>query len=75
MAAAPTDHSERIELNARDNDGRTPFMLAGKNGHKDVGKLVLNHSGRFELNATNKHGETAFTLHTAVKSPKTRINS
>ena len=38
----PDDRS--IELNAKDNFGRTVFMFACKNGHKDVVNLMLEHS-------------------------------
>ena len=38
----PDDRS--IELNAKDDFGRTVFMFACKNGHKDVVNLMLEHS-------------------------------
>ena len=38
------DSSERIELNARNNDGKTAFMLACQYGGKDVVKLMLECS-------------------------------
>ena len=37
------DHSERIELNARSNNGRTAFMYACSHG-RDFVKLLLEHS-------------------------------
>jgi len=51
------DHPERIELNAR---GRSGFMWACRNGHKDVVQLLLDHSERIELNARDDLGFTAF---------------
>ena len=53
------DHSERIELNARDNFGWTGFMEACYNGHKDVVQLLLDHFERIELNARDNYGRTA----------------
>ena len=38
------DHSDRIELNARDSFGRTAFMFACSRGRKDVVKLLLDCS-------------------------------
>ena len=44
--------SERIELNARDDNGGTAFMLACYKGHKDVVKLLLDYPDlRIDLNA------------------------
>ena len=54
------DNSERIELNARTNDGLTAFMEACMDGRKDVVQLLLNHSERIELNARCNNGGTAF---------------
>ena len=59
MAAAPTDHSERIELNATNKHGETAFTLVCKSGYTEVVKLLLDHSKRIELNAPDNYGETA----------------
>ena len=56
------EHSERIELNARANDGWTAFMLACYFGHKDVVQLLLEHFEIIELNAVANDGWTAFML-------------
>ena len=56
------EHPNKIELNARDNHGWTPFMSACMHGHKDVVQLLLHHSDRIELNARNNDGKTAFML-------------
>ena len=44
------DHSERIELNARDNSGWTAFLKACYFGHKDVVKLLLKYSEFVDIN-------------------------
>ena len=54
------DHSERIELNARNNGGNTALMFACIHGYKDVVNLLLDISERIELNARNNFGMTAF---------------
>ena len=52
-----------IELNAKDTNGWTVFMVACFNGHPDVVKLLLDHSDRnIELNARMNTGMTAFML-------------
>ena len=56
------NHSERIVLNARDNHGRTAFILACSKGRKDVVKLLLDHSERIELNARDDFGRTAYMM-------------
>ena len=37
------DNSDKIDLNARDNDGVTAYMKACTKGHKDVVKLLLKY--------------------------------
>ena len=63
------DHPERIELNARANNGSpelmlddrwTAFTMACWNGHKDVVQLLLEHSERIDLNTIDSVGDTAF---------------
>ena len=47
-------------MNARSNCGKTAFMWACTNGHKDVVQLLLSYSDRnFELNGRIR-GLTAF---------------
>ena len=53
------DNSERIELNAMNNSGRTALMAACQSGQKDVVKLILDHSERIDLYATDRDGWTA----------------
>ena len=55
-------YSERIELNARDNEGQTVFMFACGNGHKDIVIMLLAHSDRIDLNATDNSGKTALMI-------------
>ena len=52
--------SEESGLNITDELGRTPFMWACYNGHKDVVKLFLEHSDRIELNIKDGYGKTPF---------------
>ena len=52
-------HSERIELNARGNNGETAFMIACEFGHKEVVQLLLENSN-IDLKARDNHGWTAF---------------
>ena len=47
------DHSDKIELNAKDDNGCTAFMHACQNGDTYLVKLLLNHSDKIELNAKN----------------------
>ena len=51
-----------IDLNAKDNVGKSAFMFACKNGHSAVANLLMEHSSKFEidLNAKDDYGETAF---------------
>ena len=52
-----------IELNSRDNDGETAFMLACRFGQKDVVQLLLDNGDRdIELNAKDYGGNTAFQI-------------
>ena len=56
-------NTEESGLNARDNDGWTPFMTACFCGHTIVVQTLLDHSdGPIELNASDyDFGRTAFT--------------
>ena len=56
------DHSEGIELNARDNSGLTALILACRKGHKDVVQMLLNHSNRINMNARDNEGNTALMI-------------
>ena len=53
------DHSDKIELNEKDDEGLSAFMHACRYGHYDVAQLLLNHSDKIELNAKDNSGETA----------------
>ena len=55
------DHSERIDLNARNTFGSTAIMCACWNGHKDIVKLLLNMNNsdqNVDLNAGINKVET-----------------
>ena len=55
-------HSEKIDFNARDNDGQTVLMLACQRARKIIVKLILEHSERIELNAKDNNGNTALMI-------------
>ena len=44
------EHSERIELNERNNRGWTALMIACKKARKDVFKLLLEYSEFVDIN-------------------------
>ena len=51
------NHSERIDLNARDNFGWTALMLASIHEQEDVVQLLQDHSDtRIDSNAGNDNG-------------------
>ena len=57
-----------VDLNARDNRGRTPFQVACFHGNAEVVKLILDYSKDkrgIDLNAKDDYGRTA--LHLACK--------
>ena len=56
------DHSEIIDLNAKDNHGLTTLMIACFNGDKEIVQLLLEHSERIELNARAINGWTALMI-------------
>lgn len=47
----------KTDLDARDNDGQTPLMLAARKGHGAVVKLLLA-MGKANVNAKNKDSWT-----------------
>ena len=53
-----------IDINAKDQQGQTAFMLACKYGCFDVVKLLLGHevSKMIDFNIQNKYGKTAIML-------------
>ena len=53
-------NSEESGLNIKDKYGRTPFLWACYNGHKDVVKLLLDHSEGIDLNTKDRWRKTAF---------------
>jgi ankyrin repeat protein len=46
-----------IEVNSKDEDGRTPLSWAAKEGHEAVVKLLLAIS-TIEVNSKDKNGQT-----------------
>ena len=50
-------------LNAKDDSGRTVFMIACKDGREDVVQLIIDYSGpNIDLNTRDNNGNTAFML-------------
>ena len=57
------DHSERIDLNTRDDNGRTALMLSCFYGHKNTAKLLLNYyDRRIAVNTRDNDGNTALRV-------------
>ena len=70
------NHCDRIELNARDNNRRTAFILACQNGHKDVAKLLLEHFNS-NLNSRSNDRFTAFIskMFPDLRNPNIELNA
>ena len=51
-----------IDLNARDEDGKTAFHFACRYGRKDVVEMMVNNADFFkiDLKAKDKDGKTGF---------------
>ena len=51
-----------IDLNARDEDGKTAFHFACRYGRKDVVEMMVYNTDFFkiDLKAKDKHGKTGF---------------
>ena len=47
----------KIDVDARDNYGRTPLLRAASNGHEAVVKLLLG-TGKVDVDAKDKYGRT-----------------
>ena len=48
------DHPDKIDLNAKENDGWTAFIYACYRGHKDVVKLLLEYPELVNINISEK---------------------
>jgi len=48
--------ANKAEINAKDNDGRTPLSIAAGNGEKEMVGLLL--ANKAEVDAKDKKGET-----------------
>jgi ankyrin repeat domain-containing protein 17 len=51
-----------VEVNARDNQGATPFFVASESGNPDLVRLLLDHNA--DVHAHDKRGVTP--LHKAA---------
>ena len=63
---------DAIDLNARDDTGRTPFHMTCRQGTTEIAKLFLDSSkanGKIDLNAKDDSGRTGFQV--ACESGKT----
>ena len=59
------------DVEAHDNDGRTPLHLAAALGHERAGRLLLMHGATATLVMMDRHGMTA--MHLAVQNGHTRM--
>ena len=70
------NHCDRIELNARDNNKRTAFILACHNGHKDVAKLLLEHfNSNLNTRSNDRFIAFIFKLFPDHRIPKIKLNA
>ena len=70
------NHCDRIELNARDNNKRTAFILACQNGHKDVAKLLLEHfNSNLNTRSNDRFIAFIFKLFPDHRIPKIKLNA
>lgn len=61
--------SNKVEVNARDQAGRTALMLAAYNGHKEVAAFLLENGAHIDL--TDQNGRTALLFAASGPFPKT----
>ena len=54
--------ANKADVNAKDDDGKTPLHSASENGHKEVAELLL--ASKANVNARNKNGATPLLLAT-----------
>ena len=55
------DHSDRIDLIARDNIGETALIMACRYGNKNAVQLLLHHSD-IDLDIKDNSGRTALMI-------------
>jgi ankyrin repeat protein len=57
------NHAESIDLNLRNNYGKTAFMIVCQQGHLSIVQYLLqNHAESIDLNLRNNYGKTAFMI-------------
>jgi len=47
----------KVDVNAKDKDGRTPLLLVAEKGHKEVVKLLLS-TGKVNVDAKENNRST-----------------
>ena len=53
--------SDDVDINVKDNVGRTPFSWAARNGHEAVVRLLIE-SDDVDINAKENDGQTPLSL-------------
>lgn len=61
--------NNKVEVNVRDQAGRTALMLAAYNGHKEVVAFLLENGA--EIDATDHNGRTALLFAASGSFPET----
>jgi len=56
------DQTTSVDVNAQDDQNRTPLMLACLNRHEDVANWLLRKAHKINKDATDSHGESALTI-------------
>lgn len=61
--------TQRVNLDARDKDGRTVLHIAAQQGEPAYMVTLLLHDGRVDINATDSHGRTPLSYSAANPHP------
>ncbi|HEX2978138.1 MAG TPA: ankyrin repeat domain-containing protein [Candidatus Babeliales bacterium] len=63
------EHHIATDINAKTDEGETPFLLAVMYEHEDILKYFLKHA-KPNLQVTNSSGDTAFSLAENIGNPE-----